>query len=68
MLDVNCTEYKKNMDMYMDKISESEPLLVTREHDENIVVLSEGKYNNMVENLYLMSNKTNYKWLMESKE
>ena len=30
-------------------------------------MLSEESYNNMMENIHVMGNKTNYDWLMESK-
>ena len=39
-----------------------------RENNKNIVIISEDKYNNLIENLYIMGNKSNYDWLMESKE
>ena len=29
---------------------------------------SEESYNNLIENVYVMGNKSNYDWLMESKE
>ena len=31
-------------------------------------MISQETYNNMIENMYLMGNQTNYKWLMESKK
>ena len=33
----------------------------------NIVMMSEETYNNLIENSYLTQNKRNYDWLMESK-
>ena len=30
-------------------------------------MISEETYNNMIENMYLMENQTNYEWLMESR-
>ena len=30
-------------------------------------MISEEAYNNLMENVYVMGNKTNYDWLMESK-
>ena len=33
-----------------------------------MVMLSEESYNNMMENIYVMGTKSNYDWLMESKE
>ena len=31
-------------------------------------MLSEESYNNLIENIYVMGNKANYDWLLESKE
>ena len=31
-------------------------------------MLSEESYNNLMENVYIMGNKANFDWLMESKE
>lgn len=31
-------------------------------------MLSEEFYNDLIENIYVMGNKANYDWLMESKE
>ena len=43
-------------------------MIVTRKNNKNIVMLSEETYNNLIENIYVMGNKENYDWLMESKE
>ena len=40
-------------------------MLVTS--DTNFVMLYEESYNNLMENIYVMGNKSNYDWLMESK-
>ena len=42
-------------------------MIVTRKDNKNVVMLSEEAYNNLMENVYIMGNKTNYDWLMESK-
>lgn len=68
MLAVNYTTLRDNMKTYMDKISDDyETMIVTRKDNRNIVMLSEESYNNLMENAYLLSNKANYDWLMESK-
>ncbi len=52
----------------MDKVSDDfETLIVTRKKNKNIVMISEETYNNMMENMHLIGNEENYKWLMESK-
>ena len=42
-------------------------MIVTRKDNKNVVMLSEESYNNLMENVYVMGNKANYDWLMESK-
>ena len=66
---VNYTELRGHMKEYMDKVTDDfETLIVTRKKNKNIVMISEETYNNMIENMHLMGNETNYKWLMESKK
>lgn len=69
MLAVNFTNLRENMKTYMDKVSDDyETMIVTRKNNKNIVMISEEAYNNLLENAYIMGNKANYDWLMESKE
>lgn len=68
MLAVNYTNLRDNMKMYMDKVTDDyETMIVTRKNNKNVVMLSEESYNNLMENIYVMGNKANYDWLMESK-
>ncbi len=68
MLAVNYTNLRDNMKAYMDKVTDDyETLIVTRKDNKNVVMLSEEVYNNLMENAYIMGNKANYDWLMESK-
>lgn len=68
MLAVNYTNLRENMKAYMDRVTDDyETMIVTRKDNKNIVMLSEESYNNLMENAYIMGNKANYDWLMESK-
>ena len=68
MLAVNYTNLRDNMKAYMDKVTDDyETMIVTRKDNKNVVMLSEESYNNLIENVYIMGNKANYDWLMESK-
>ena len=68
MLAVNYTNLRDNMRTYMDRVTDDyETMIVTRKDNKNVVMLSEEAYNNLMENVYIMGNKTNYDWLMESK-
>ena len=69
MLAVNYTTLRENMKRYMDRLTDDyETLIVTRKNNKNVVMMSEEAYNNLMENIYIMGNKENYNWLMESKK
>ena len=69
MFAVNYTNLRDNMKTYLDKVTDDyETMIVTRKNNKNIVMLSEESYNNLIENAYIMGNKANYDWIMESKE
>lgn len=68
MLAVNYTNLRDNMKTCMDKVTEDyETMIVTRKNNKNVVMISEEAYNNLIENVHVMGNKSNYDWLMESK-
>ena len=68
MLAVNYTNLRDNMKSYMDKVTDDyETVIVTRKDNKNVVMISEEAYNNLMENVHVMGNKSNYDWLMESK-
>lgn len=68
MIAVNYSQVRKNMKTYMDKVTNDfETIIVTRK-DKNVVIISEEAYNNLLENAYLLKDKANYDWLMESKK
>lgn len=69
MLAVNYTNFRENLKDYMDEATDDyETIIVTRKNNKNVVMISEESYNNLMENVYVMGNKSNYDWLMESKE
>ena len=68
MLAINYSTLRSSMKKYFDIITDSiETIVVTRKNGNNIVMMSEETYNNLIENSYLTQNKKNYEWLMESK-
>lgn len=68
MIALNYSQLRDNMKTYLDKVSEdNEILFITRKENKNVIILSEESYNNMLENMYLMGEKANYDWLMQSK-
>jgi antitoxin YefM len=47
---VNYSELRRNPKSYMDRVyEERERLIVTRENNENVVVMSVDRYNSLVE-------------------
>lgn len=69
MLAVNYSTMREQLKGYMDEVTDNyETVIVTRKNNKNVVMLSEEAYNNLMENVYLMGNKANYDWLMQSKE
>ncbi len=69
MLAINYSQFRDHMKAHMDTVSDDyETMVVTRKDNKNIVIISEEAYNNLIENVYVLGNKANYDWLMESKQ
>lgn len=63
----NYSTVRDNFKEYCDKANEdAETIFITRKAGGNVVLLSEASYNNLMENLFVRSNKKNYDRLMES--
>ena len=64
---INYSTARQNLKEICDRaVNDFETIIVTRSHGDNVVLISEGEYNNMIENLYLRSNPTYYNDLIES--
>ena len=60
---------RQNFKKYCDKATEDfETIIITRERGDNVVMMSESEYNNLLENLYVRSNPAYYNELLESIE
>jgi antitoxin YefM len=67
MIAVNYTTARENFKRYCDAaVHDFETIIVTRKQDENVVMMSEAEYNNLMENLYVRSNREDYQRLLES--
>ncbi len=67
MLATNYTNLRNNLKQILDTVvNDFETFIITRKNNENVVVLSETKYNNLIENAYLRQSSTNHKRLLES--
>lgn len=68
MIAVNYSTIRENLKAYCDKVTEDfETVIVTRKDEKNVVMISLEEYNNLIENLFIMSNPKNYNYLLESK-
>lgn len=66
---VNCTDFKENVENYLNKAYDNhEPLIITRDEGKNVVLLSSADYYALTETLYLLSNKANNEYLFNSIE
>lgn len=69
MLARSYSTVRQNFKDYCDAATNNfETIIVTRERGENVVLMSESEYNNMLENLYVRSNPTYYNELLMSIE
>lgn len=69
MLAVNFTNMRENFKTYCDKVNDDyETIIITRKDNKNVVMISQDEYNNIMENLYIMSNKKYYDRLVESRK
>lgn len=68
MKSINYSNFRDNLKKYLDEVNDDfEVLTVTRKQCRNVVVLSEDSYNNMMENIYIRSQKANYDRIIEAK-
>lgn len=69
MIATNYSSVRQNLKKYCDKVvKDVETIVITRKNDENVVLLSESQYNNLMENLYIRSNPEYYNKLLQSIE
>ena len=67
---MNATTYtnlQQNLETYLDSVVlNKEPLMITRQDNNNVVLLSVDEYNSLMETNYLLSNDANTKHLQAS--
>lgn len=67
MLAVNYSTVRENFKTYCDKANNDfETIVITRKQGGNVIMLSEAEYNNIMENLFVRSNKEAYDRLIKS--
>lgn len=69
MFATNFTNVRNNFKEYCDRaVNDSEPIVVTRKGDKNIVILSLEEFNNLQENMYIFGNREYTERLLKSKK
>jgi len=66
MVAVNFSTLRNNLKAYCDTAArDAETIIVTRKNDDNVVMMSLESYNNLMENMFLMSSKKNYQHILD---
>lgn len=61
------TNFRQHLKSYLDSVHDThEPLIVTRAHGEDVVVLSKTDYKSIMETFYLLRSPVNAKRIFES--
>ena len=67
MIAISSSRVRQSFKEVCDRVTNDfETVIVTRERGENVVMLSEAEYNNLLENLYVRQDPESYRLLMES--
>lgn len=67
MIATNSNSVSSNFNEVCNRIiRDSDIAVITRENAENVVLMSQSQYENIMENLYIRNSKKNYEWLKES--
>jgi antitoxin YefM len=67
LIATNYSNARQNLAHYCKEATENfETVIVTRKNSQNVVLLSEAEYNNMMENLFVRSNRRDYERLLQS--
>ena len=69
MIARNYSDVRNNLKEYCDKATNDfETIIITRERGENVIMISESEYNNLLENIHIMGNPEYYNELLTSIE
>jgi len=67
MLATNYTTARQNFAHFCNvAVSDFETVVITRRNNDNVVLMSEAEYNNIMENLFIRRDSGEYKRLVES--
>ena len=67
MIATNFSNVRNNFKEVCDRVvHDSDIAIITRKNDENVVLMSQAQYDNLMENLHIRDSKANYEWIKES--
>lgn len=67
MMAMNFSNVRNNFKEVCDRVvHDSDIAIITRKNNENVVLMSQAQYDNLMENLHIRESKANYEWLKES--
>lgn len=67
MIATNFSSARNNFKDVCDRVvHDSDIAIITRKNGENVVLMSQVQYDNLMENLHIRERKANYEWLKES--
>jgi len=67
MIAINYTTARDNLKKYCDAVvHDSETVVITRKQGENVVIMSEADYSNIMENIYIRRSPANLRHLEAS--
>lgn len=69
MIATSYSVVRQNFKDFCDKATNDfETIIITRERGDNVIMMSESEYNNLLENLYVRNNPEYYNELLKSIE
>lgn len=67
MIATDFSNVRNNLKEVCDRVvHDSDIAVITRKNDENVVLMSQEQYDNLMENFHIRNSKANYEWLKES--
>lgn len=67
MIATNFSNVRNNFKEVCDRVvQDSDIAIITRKNDENVVLMSQAQYDNLMENIYIRDSRVNYERLKES--
>lgn len=69
MIATNFSNVRNHFKEFCDRVvQDSDIAIITRKNDENVVLMSQVQYDNLMENLHIRNSKANYEWIKKSIE